>query len=347
MVPDLITPDEVAIWVPGRATVRNPDQGWSGLAVRGYEYTGSDVEVPPVRDFVIVVYHRGNTDMRRKLDGRWTSESVGPGDVSLLTRAADSRWVWSQDLDVLLVFLTEEEVRDTCRQMFERDVSDVDIQDVLKVNDPAIYRTAMLTAAEAAGGEVGNQLMIDSLSCQLSVYLLRRYARIRFRDTGAGDSLSFQQTRMVRNYIQEHLHENISLPDLAGTLSLSRFHFSRRFRNATGTTPHRFVLERRVEHAQELLRKTGAPLSEVAGACGFSDQSHMTRVFRRSLRITPAQYRRETGTATLPAQSTRRRPGNPPGGDAEKTQQHLSAAAAPKDPAAVDRPPPRSASRMR
>jgi AraC family transcriptional regulator len=294
MVPDLITPDEVPIWVPGRLTVRNPDQGWSGLSVRGYQYKASDVEVPPVRDFVIVVYRRGNTDMRRKLDGRWTTEGVGPGDVSLLTRAADSRWVWSQDLDVVLVFLTEQEIRDTCRQMFERDVSDIDIQDVLKVNDPRIYRTAMLTAAEAAGGEAGNQLMVDSLSCQLSVYLLRRYARIRFRDTGSMDSLTFQQTRLVRSYVQEHLHENISLQDLAGVLALSRFHFSRRFRNATGTTPHKFVLERRVEHAQELLRKTRATLSDVAGSCGFSDQSHMTRVFRQRLRITPAQYRRET-----------------------------------------------------
>jgi AraC family transcriptional regulator len=306
VVPELITPDEVPIWVPGQLTVRNPDQGWSGMSVRGYQYPGSDVEVPPVRDFVIVAYRQGHSDMRRQLDGRWSSEDVGPGDVSLLTRAADSRWVWSQDLDVLLVFLTEQEVTDTCRQMFDRDVADVDIQDVLKASDPAIHRTATLTAEEAARGEAGSQLMIDSLSCQLSVYLLRRYARIQFRDSSAGDSLSFQQTRLVRDYVQEHLHENISLQDLAGTLALSRFHFSRRFRNATGTTPHKFVLQQRVDYAQDLLRRTQSTLSEVARICGFADQSHMTRVFRQKLRITPAQYRRESGKSTsLPTQPQR------------------------------------------
>lgn len=142
MVGDLITPDEVPIWVPGQLTVRNPEQGWSGLAVRGYRYPGSDVEVPPVRDFVIVAYRQGHTDIHRLLEGRWSGEDVGPGDVSLLTRAMDSRWVWPQDVDVVLVFLTEQEVMDTCRQMYERDVADVDLRDVLKASDPAIHRTA-------------------------------------------------------------------------------------------------------------------------------------------------------------------------------------------------------------
>lgn len=130
--------------------------------------------------------------------------------------------------------------------------------------------------------------MIDSLAGQLSVYLLRDYVTIRFRDTGSGDSLTFQQTRLVRDYVQEHLHENISLQDLAGTLALSRFHFSRRFRNATGTTPHQFVLQQRIAHAQQLLRRSPAALSEVARSCGFADQSHMTRMFRQRLRMTPA-----------------------------------------------------------
>ena len=299
MDPSLITPDQVPIWVPGRLTVRNPDQGWSGMAVRGYQYLGSDVEVPPVRDFVVVAFRRGHTDMRRKIDGRWTDEDdVGPGDVSLLTRAVDSRWAWSQNIDVVLVFLSEQEVADTCRQMFERDVSDIELQDVLKVNDPAIHRAAMLTAAEAARGEPGSQLVIDSLACQMSVHLLRRYTRIRFRDSGQGDGLSFQETRLVRDYVQEHIEENISLQDLSGVLALSRFHFSRRFRNATGTTPHQFVLQERLAHAQKLLRASPYALSEVARMSGFADQSHMTRIFRQRLRITPAQFRRECGPST-------------------------------------------------
>lgn len=293
MAPDLITPDEVPIWVPGHMTVRNPDEGWRGLNVRGFQYTGSDVAVPPVRDYTIVAYHRGHTDMRRQIDGDWSSARLGPGDVSLMTRAADSRWIWSQDVEVSLVFLGQDEVAETCHQMYDREVSDVDLRDVLQAEDPAIYRTAVLIASEAAHGNVGSQLMVDSLSCQLAVHLLRRHSQIRFREPGVNDGLTFRQVRLVRDYIHEHLHENISLQDLAGSVALSRFHFARQFRNALGITPHEFVLRQRVSQAQTLLRRTRLPLREIATACGFADQSHMTRVFRTRLSITPGRFRNE------------------------------------------------------
>lgn len=177
--------------------------------------------------------------------------------------------------------------------MYDREVSDVDLRDVLKADDPAIYRTATLIASEAAHGDIGSQLMVDSMSCQMAVHLLRRHSQIKFREPGANDSLTFQQIRLVRDYIQEHLHENILLQELAGAIALSRFHFSRQFRNTTGTTPHEFVLRQRITHARTLLRRTRLSLREVASACGFSDQSHMTRVFRTRLGITPGRYRRE------------------------------------------------------
>lgn len=293
MGPELITPDEVPIWVPGQLTVRNPDRGWRGLSVRGFRYNGSDVKVPPVRDYTIVAYHRGRTDMRRRIDGNYSSDALGPGDVSLMTRAADSRWTWSQDIEVSLVFLGQDEVAETCQQMYDREVSDVDLRDVLKADDTAIYRTATQIASEAAQGSVGSQLMVDSLTCQMAVHLLRRHSQIKFREPGVNDSLTFQQIRLVRDYVHEHLHENILLQDLAGSVALSRFHFSRQFRNATGTTPHEFVLQQRVTLARTMLHRTRLSLREVASACGFADQSHMTRIFRTRLGITPGRYRRE------------------------------------------------------
>jgi transcriptional regulator GlxA family with amidase domain len=73
--------------------------------------------------------------------------------------------------------------------------------------------------------------------------------------------------------------------------SLDDVHFARRFREATGTTPHRFVIERRVERAERLLTSSTLPISIVASACGFSDQSHLTRVFQQWLGATPRAVR--------------------------------------------------------
>ena len=81
--------------------------------------------------------------------------------------------------------------------------------------------------------------------------------------------------------MRHHLQDTISLDDLAATVALSRYHFTRRFRRTTGVTPHEFVLRQRVERARTLLRRTATPLLDIACSCGFADQSHMTREFRK------------------------------------------------------------------
>ncbi|MHA7666937.1 helix-turn-helix domain-containing protein [Mycolicibacterium sp. HS_4_1] len=286
----LIVPDQLPTWVPGQLTVHNPD-GWQGLSVRGYRYRSSDVEVPPIRDFMVVAYHRGTTGMRRRVDGEWINETLRPGDVSLLTRAAASHWLWSSDIEVVHVYLTRDELATTCRQMYDRDIDDVQLRDEVRADDPAVFRTVIAIATEAARGGTGSRLLVESLSTQLCVHILRSHADVVFRDTGGGDGLSFAQQRTVYDYVEAHLGEPITLDGLAAAVSLSRFHFARRFRQSTGTSPHDFVLRQRVERAKMLVTRTSAPLLDIATRCGFSDQSHMTRVFNRYVGMTPGQYR--------------------------------------------------------
>lgn len=291
MAGDLIVPDQLPIWVPGRLTVRSPDVGWDGVSVRGYRYLGSDVEVPAMRDYMIVAYRRGTTVMRRRIDGDWIRETLGPGDVSLLTRAADSHWIWPENIEVVHVYLTQDELAATCREMYEHDVEDVELHDIVKANDPVIHRTAMQIAQEAAQGAAGSKLMVDSLTSQLAVHILRRHARVRFREGGGDGSLTFRQDRAVRAYIQHHLGETISLNDLAAQVGMSRFYFARKFRSATGTTAHEFVMQQRVERARAMLERTSTPLPEIAGECGFADQPHLTREFKKRVGTTPGAYR--------------------------------------------------------
>ncbi len=291
MATPTITPEQLPEWVPGRLTVSSPDDGWNGLSVRGYHYGPSDVEVPPLRDSVIVAYRAGTTSMRRRVDAEWVSGRLGPGDVSLLTRAAASHWVWPSEIEVVHVYLSADELAATCRQMYDHDVADVELCDEVRADDPEIHRTAMLIAQEAAHGGAGSTLLVDSLTCQLSVHILRRHAHVLFREPPGRDGLTFAQERAVRDYVQAHLADRISLADLASTVALSRFHFARRFRRTTGASPHEFVVKQRVERATTLLGRTDVPLRDVALRCGFADQSHLTRVFRSHVGTTPGRYR--------------------------------------------------------
>jgi len=83
---------------------------------------------------------------------------------------------------------------------------------------------------------------------------------------------------------------------LAGLLSLSRFHFVRTFKQSTGLPPHRWLLGYRVAKAKALLLADHAPLGDVASACGFADQCHLTRVFSRHVGESPAAWRRTRKT---------------------------------------------------
>jgi transcriptional regulator GlxA family with amidase domain len=97
--------------------------------------------------------------------------------------------------------------------------------------------------------------------------------------------------RRVREFIESHLEESISIQALAAIVGLSMCHFARAFKQSEGVTPHDYVLRRRVKRVQELLADTDLPLSEIAIAVGFADQSHCARRFREHVGLTPSRYR--------------------------------------------------------
>jgi AraC-like DNA-binding protein len=97
--------------------------------------------------------------------------------------------------------------------------------------------------------------------------------------------------RRVCDYILSHLAENISNHVMAEFVGLSDFHFTRAFKQSTGVTPHRFVLQSRVDRVKQLLVETELPVVQIALAAGFADQSHCARWFRELVGMTPSRFR--------------------------------------------------------
>jgi AraC family transcriptional regulator len=294
-VGELIRPEELPLWVPGDLTVDSAPHAWDGIRLRGYRYAASDVPTPAMHDYMIVVYEDGGTPMnRRRCDGAWRSEKVAPGSVSLLTHAAQSHWRWSDPIEVSHIYLSPAAVADVAAEVFERDIEDVELFDVLRAEDPVLAAVALSLRREIDEGGLGGRLYVDALKNQACIHLLRNYADVVFREPRSSGGLSRTQCRLVTQYVEENISRNISLTDLATVSQLSVFHFGRKFRNEFGCPPHSYVMRRRIEHAKgQLARKDELPLKVIAGNCGFSDQSHMTRLFRRLLNMTPAEYRKD------------------------------------------------------
>jgi transcriptional regulator GlxA family with amidase domain len=97
--------------------------------------------------------------------------------------------------------------------------------------------------------------------------------------------------RRVRDYVLAHLAEKVTNRALAEFVGLSTCYFTRAFKQSAGVAPHRFVLQSRIERVKHLLVQTNLPLSHIAIAAGFADQSHCARRFREFVGITPTRFR--------------------------------------------------------
>jgi transcriptional regulator GlxA family with amidase domain len=104
--------------------------------------------------------------------------------------------------------------------------------------------------------------------------------------------LAAWQARKISALIEASLEDGVRIADLATALRLSKSHFSRAFKVHFGRPPQQYILERRIARAQHLMLMSDRRLCEVALACGFTDQAHLSRVFRRRVGAAPNAWRR-------------------------------------------------------
>ncbi|MBB1248952.1 MULTISPECIES: helix-turn-helix domain-containing protein [unclassified Rhizobium] len=140
--------------------------------------------------------------------------------------------------------------------------------------------------------EGGSNLHLETLgllaTLEIAEFMVAETRHVSFRRGG----LNRMQMKMLTEYIDAHLAEDVSLDRLAGLVRLSRFHFSRSFKSAFGVSPVKFVTGRRLAKAKLLLAGPRLGLSEVAAAVGFGSVQQFIKVFREDTRMTPGEYRR-------------------------------------------------------
>ena len=131
--------------------------------------------------------------------------------------------------------------------------------------------------------------------------------------------LSPARLRRVLDCIEAHLGENMSQRRLADIAQLSMDHFAQLFRHSTGLPPHRYVLQRRIARAQELVAERRLSLAEIGYELGFPSQAHFTTMFRRLVGTTPGAYRGTIRGAAVHGTRQRKsdRPGRSIGGKIE------------------------------
>lgn len=158
---------------------------------------------------------------------------------------------------------------------------------------------AMLPAF-ARPGEV-NRLFVDQLGVALGTHLVQKYGGADTPSLRRRQTLSGWQQARAKELLMSSASAEVSIAAIAAQCRLSASHFIRAFRDTTGSTPYQWQLAQRIERARTLLASSGLSLVDVASACGFTDQSHFTRVFSRAVGVAPGNWRRRQGEGGLAA----------------------------------------------
>ena len=173
--------------------------------------------------------------------------------------------------------------------------------------DPAMQMPVLSLLPGPEVPQTGTTRFLDAVARALHAHITRSDGGTPASRSYTGPALAPWQLRRVRAFVDDNLDGDLSTADLAAACSLSPSHFARAFSASTGTSPHKWLINRRIERAKALMLGGGDGLSQIALACGFVDQSHFTRVFARSEGESPGRWRRRNRTCNPPEDSALRR----------------------------------------
>ncbi|MEZ2132234.1 MULTISPECIES: helix-turn-helix transcriptional regulator [unclassified Sinorhizobium] len=156
--------------------------------------------------------------------------------------------------------------------------------------DPVVQGLATALLPALAKPAHSSSLFIDHTLLALQAHLVSRYGGLKL--PGHAGGLSAKQLNVATAFLAAEPARDVRIADVAAECGLSASYFIRAFKKATGRTPHRWLLEYRAEKARQMLLGE-LSIAEIAVACGFSDQSHLTRVFTNQFGISPGLWRRQ------------------------------------------------------
>lgn len=166
----------------------------------------------------------------------------------------------------------------------------IDIRAPIHVHDDVFHGLAQALIPALDLPQKASPLFTEQIGLAMLVHLTQTYGGIRAPERRSGGLTAQQEARAVE-MLSARLTQNVSLTALAQDCGLSRSYFCKAFGITFGKPPHRWLQEYRVARASDLLR-SDLPISEIAYLCGFSDQSHLTRLFKDQHGETPADWRR-------------------------------------------------------
>lgn len=274
--------------------------GGSDVTVGRFSRQDRDLGVTepnPESDQLMVVVHLkplAPTDIWRE-GCYFKTPNIGVGGLKLL----DQRRVWRthlrQPFETFNLFIPNLAFRELSEQVRAPVSDEFNFDIAAPRHDPVMLHLALSLLPALAKPRELNRLFTEHVFTAMRLHLAQTYGGLRVGPAAPARGLTAWQEARVKEMLLDDPAANRDLTELAHACGVSVSHFVRLFKASLGAPPHRWLMERRIERAKQLMSVSRKTLSDIATECGFSDQSHLSRVFKRATGVSPGAWRRLMG----------------------------------------------------
>jgi AraC family transcriptional regulator len=279
--PSLLTPAQLSRW-------QGLPLGWVGTPEGAWSSKFSPAST------VLSLLDTGALRARINVSGRSRDIDVKANAMALLC-ANDEVRVDQLDCSRARRILLHLDVATLSRHglLFDDDLVTVSLRQSHEFYDPALAAVLRAMLREIKQGCPNGTLFAESLSVGVALQLCRTRGLHAPPAAAERGKLSPWQWSRLNDLLVSELASDLSLSALSACVNLSKPHFVRLFRNTTGTSPHRYVAQKRVERARQLIQTSNLPLIDIAAEAGFASQSHLGRMFQKRYGLTPGDLRKQ------------------------------------------------------
>src|SRR5271168_3923147 len=283
------TPDEWARTLSAPPNVSSDGANWPTALMKHWVATDPTMDQPPLDHHYVVQHLGGAKQVDRRRGGSSISTFVEDGTLTFVPAGTEFKWHTQGPIEFAHLYISPTLMARTALR-FDR-VNELSLVDTVGCRAPLLEGLYSAMRQELYSQRAASPIYLDTLLETFLIKLLLDHSTASLRDTKSRETLPSFRIRRIMDFIEVHLDHALTLDDLVAVAGGSSFHFSRAFKNSVGDSPYKYLLRRRMAHAQRLLMSTDWPLPKIARSCGFPGAVNFSRSFSRLLQVTPTQFR--------------------------------------------------------
>ena len=274
---------------PSRVVLSSIGTKWNDVLVEQHHFRSSEMADVMYQRHVIAINVGRSVTCEFKKEGRFRCFFKPRGAITFCpsSQPFSARLKVERGVFAVLFLTVDPVLVSRVAEGMECDADRIELIEQRRVTDPTLQHIAMALRAGVQTGDALDRMYGEGLSTALAAHLLRGYGAVGLAPKRQYRKLPRKKLERAVEYIQDQLDADLTVSEIAQAVGISPDHFSRLFKESTGQTPYRYVVEARARKAKELLTTGKFTISEAAFHVGFVDQSHLTRHFKRIFGLPP------------------------------------------------------------